>query len=244
MTDSLSESLRSFIAEAPAARGGRHLAFIQRAAAELAPGSSILDVGAGDAPYRELFAHASYLTCDWEHSIYKPDRPPDIVATASNIPLDVASVDAILSTQVLEHVAEPSSVLAEFFRLIKPGGRLWLTAPLAWYLHEEPYDYYRYTSHGLRFLLERAGFIEIEISPLNDAFSTTASLVRDLGWMMGRSPDGFDNQREIVAQTMVRVASLIESFGNFDTQWIFPLDFSAVALRPADSPMADMPRFD
>ena len=232
MADSFSKSLRNFIAEAPVARGGRHIAFLQRAASELAPGSTILDVGAGDAPYRELFARANYLTCDWENSIYKPDRPPDIVAPASNIPLDVASVDAILCTQVLEHVAEPSSVLTELFRVLKPGGRLWLTAPFVWYLHEEPYDYYRYTSHGLRFSLERAGFIDIEVSPLNDAFSTTASLVRDLGWMMGRSPDGFDSQREIVAETMVRVASLIESFANFDTRWIFPLDFSAVAVRP------------
>jgi len=47
-------------------------------------------VGAGGAPYRELFAHANYLTCDWENSIYKPDRPPDVVAPARNIPLDVA----------------------------------------------------------------------------------------------------------------------------------------------------------
>jgi SAM-dependent methyltransferase len=235
MADSFSESLRNFIAEAPAARGGRHIAFLQRAAAELMPGSTILDVGAGDAPYRELFAHGNYLTCDWENSNYRPDRPPDIVAPASNIPLEVASVDAILCTQVLEHVAEPASVLAEFFRLLKPGGRLWLLAPLVWYLHEEPDDYYRYTSHGLRFLLERAEFIEIEVNPLNNAFSTTASLVRDLGWMMGRSPDGFDSQREIVAQTMVQVASLIEAFANFDTQWIFPIGFSAVAVRPDDA---------
>ncbi len=39
-----------------------------------------------------------------------------------------------------------------------PGGTIWLTTPLTWYLHEEPHDYYRYTSHGLRYLLDRAGF--------------------------------------------------------------------------------------
>jgi SAM-dependent methyltransferase len=232
MPDSFSERLRSYIAESPLSRGGRHIAFLQRVAADLAPGSTILDVGAGDAPYRELFAHANYLTCDWENSIYKPDRPPDLIAPAGNIPLDLKSVDAVLSTQVLEHVAEPFTALAEFFRVLRPQGRLWLTAPLVWYLHEEPYDYYRYTPHGLRFLLESTGFTEIEVSPLNDAFSSAAQLVRDLGWMMGRNSDGFDSQREIVAQTMTQVASLIESFANFDTQWIFPLNYSVVALRP------------
>ena len=198
-------------------------------AADLAPDSTILDVGAGDAPYRELFSHTNYVTCDWEKSTYEPDRPPDIVAPAHRIPLEDASLDAILSTQVLEHVSEPWGVIAEFRRLLKSGGRLWMTAPLVWYLHEQPYDFYRYTPHGLRFLLERGGFSEIEIAPMNDAFSTLAQLVSHLGWMMGRQPDGFDDQREIIARTMEQVASLIGSFSNFDTQWILPLDYSVAA---------------
>ena len=230
VTDSLSDTLRNFIDESPLSRGP-HVAFLQRVAAGLAQDSTILDVGAGDSPYRELFARARYLTCDWENSIYEPAQRPDLVAPAGQIPLEGSILDAILCTQVLEHIAEPWSVLEEFHRVLRPGGKLWMTAPLVWYLHEQPYDYYRYTSHGLRHLLEQAGFIEIEITPLNDAFSTTAQLVRDLGWMMGRNPDGFDSQREIVAQTMTRVASLIESFANFDTQWIFPLNYSVVAVR-------------
>ena len=70
---------------------------------------------------------------------------------------------------------------------------------------------------------------EIEISPLTDAFSTLAQLVGDLGWMIGRAPDGFDSQRQIVAQTMKRLGALIGSFSGFDTQWILPLDYSVAA---------------
>jgi len=123
-------------------------------------------------------------------------------------------------------------VLTEFHRLLKPGGRLWMTAPLVWYLHEQPYDYYRYTSHGLRYLLERAGFADIDIAPLSDAFSTLAQLVSDLGWMMGRQSDNRDEQRGLIAQTMTRVASLIGSFSDFDAQWILPMDYSVVASVP------------
>lgn len=227
----ISESLRGFIDEAPYVRGP-HIAFLRQVAAELGPDSTILDVGAGDAPYRELFSHTRYLTCDWENSIYRPDPPPDLVALAGRIPVEDASFDAILNTQVLEHVPEPWLVLEEFRRLLKPGGKLWMTVPFVWYLHEQPYDYYRYSSHGLRFLLERAGFGEIEIAPLNDSFSTLAQLVSHLGWMMGRQPDGFDDQRDLVARTMQQVASLIGSFSDLDIQWILPLNYSVVAALP------------
>ena len=232
MTDSLSPALQSFVDEAPFVRGP-HIAFLRGAAADLAPGSTLLDVGAGDAPYRELFTHVTYVACDWENSIYTPDRPLDIVAPAGRIPLEDASVDAILNTQVLEHVSEPWAVLEEFRRVLRPAGKLRMTAPLVWYLHEEPYDYYRYTSHGLRFLLERAGFRDIEIIPLNDVFSTLAQLVSHVGWMMGRDSDGFDGHRDLVARTMEQLAPLIASFSNFDTKWILPLNYSVVASAPS-----------
>lgn len=154
------------------------------------------------------------------------------IAPADHIPLEADTIDAILCTQVLEHVAEPSSVVGEFRRLLRPGGRLWMVAPLVWFLHEQPYDYYRYTSYGLRHLLERAGFIDIEITPQQNAFSTLAQLVSDLGYMMGSHPDGHDDQRALIARTMTQLGSLIGSFSGFDTQWILPLNYAAEAVRP------------
>ena len=82
--EGISDELRRFIGEAPAARAP-HISFLQAAAASLAPGATVLDVGAGDAPYRELFAKLNYLTCDWENSIYEPSRPPDVIAGADEI---------------------------------------------------------------------------------------------------------------------------------------------------------------
>jgi len=95
------------------------------------------------------------------------------------------------------------------------------------------HDFYRYTPHGLRFLLERAGFRDIEIVPLNDVFSTLAQLVSHVGWMMGRDSDGFDGHRDLVARTMEQLAPLIASFSNFDTKWILPLNYSVVASAPS-----------
>ena len=110
--DDVSEELRQFIAVAPRVQEP-HLPFLRRAAGELAPHESILDVGAGMAPYRELFCHARYVTCDWDHSIYAPSTPPDIRASADRIPVADASFDAILCTQVLEYAPELWAVLEE-----------------------------------------------------------------------------------------------------------------------------------
>jgi SAM-dependent methyltransferase len=173
------------------------------------------------------------MTCDWENSIYTPEIAPDIMAPANRIPVEDAVFDGILCTDVLEHVAEPLSVLQEFHRLLKPGGLVWITVPFIWYLHEQPYDYFRYTSHGLRSLLERSGFVDIQVTPLSDAFSTVAQLTRDLGWMMGRGGDKCDGQRDLIERTMQQVAGLIGSFSDYDTQWIFPLEYSVEARRRA-----------
>jgi SAM-dependent methyltransferase len=204
--------------------------FLRRAATEIPPGASVLDVGAGTAPFRELFAHTNYKTCDWDHSIY--DEKVDIRAPATSIPVDDASFDAVVCTQVLEHVPEPGAVLAELLRILRPGGRLLITAPLVWFLHEEPHDYYRYTPHGLRFLLTRAGFADIEIAPMGDSFSTLAELVANLGWMMGADHDPSDQHKAAIAHAMRQLAEVIGSFSEYDARWILPIDYSVKARRP------------
>jgi SAM-dependent methyltransferase len=225
-----SEELQAFVQLAPLSRAPI-LKFLQRAASETPADSMVLDVGAGDAPYRELFSNVRYTTCDWENSIYTPPQPPDIISPADRLPLEDGSVDAVLCTQVLEHVPEPWAVLEEFHRVLRPGGKLWLTAPLVWFLHEQPYDYYRFTSHGIRSLLERAGFLDIDITPQQDAFLSLQELLESIGYMIGRSPDGFDDQRELVSRMMTQLASVVGSFSGFDTQWILPLNYAAEASK-------------
>jgi len=59
---------------------------------------------------------------------------------------------------VLEHVFTPVEFLAELHRVLRPGGQLLLATPLAWDEHSQPYDFARYSSFGLRDLVQRAGF--------------------------------------------------------------------------------------
>lgn len=144
-------------------------AWIARQAAALPAGSRVLDAGAGSCPYRHLFAHCDYQTQDFTSlqndqlsggSYGKIDYICDIAA----IPVEDGRFDAVLCSEVIEHVPDPVAVMAEFARIVKPGGRLILTAPLGSGIHQEPYHYYGgYTPYWYRKVLAEKGFGDVQV---------------------------------------------------------------------------------
>ena len=74
------------------------------------------------------------------------------------LPFPSSDFDSIVTNQVLEHVFNPDSFMKELNRVLKNNGKLLLTVPFVWDEHEQPYDYARYSSFGLKALLEKAGF--------------------------------------------------------------------------------------
>lgn len=119
-----------------------------------------LDIGCGNKPYRTCFTNATlYIGVDVTHV----NNAADAVATTDHLPFSPTTFDCAISTQVLEHVERPAALLAEARRVLKPGGHLLLSAPMYWHHHEEPFDFYRYTRYGLRYLVESAGFEVMQI---------------------------------------------------------------------------------
>lgn len=84
---------------------------------------------------------------------------PDIFANASRLPLPDASINTVLLLEVLEHLRHPAQALAEIARVLRPGGRLLLSVPFLYPVHDAPHDYQRDTCHGLMREMEAAGLL-------------------------------------------------------------------------------------
>ena len=133
---------------------------LRDAMCEFAPMLSgrLLDVGCGSKPYQSLFAVDAYIGLDIDSETTRKRGAADFLYDGGKFPFEGAVFGSILCNQVLEHVFNPDEFLGEVNRVLKPGGKLLLTVPFVWDEHEQPYDYARYSSFGLRSLLEKQGF--------------------------------------------------------------------------------------
>lgn len=131
----------------------------------------MLDVGAGEFQrYAGLFKKVTaYKTLDLDEA-----SKPDIVASATAIPLPANSIDSIVCTQVLGDIVRPEEAIKEFYRILKSGGVVLLTESFMNELHGEPFDYWRFTKYGLRFLFEQNGFEVIKIEPVGGFWAVVA----------------------------------------------------------------------
>ncbi len=152
-------------------------------------GGVLVDIGCGRMPYRDhIMAHSKvhkYIGLDFPDGAYAVAREPDLTWDGTTMPLDDASVNCALATEVLEHCPDPDAMLSEVCRVLKPGGVFVFTVPFLWPLHDEPYDFFRYTPYALERLLSKAGFIDIELQPLG---GWDASLAQMLGLWVRRRP--------------------------------------------------------
>ncbi|MCE1235666.1 MAG: methyltransferase domain-containing protein [Hyphomicrobiales bacterium] len=127
-------------------------AWLERKLAAVPAGSRLLDAGAGECQFRRFCSHLEYVSQDLaEYDGAGDDRGLqtgqwdtsriDIKCDITSIPEPDASFDAILCTEVLEHLPDPVPALREMARLLKPGGVLILTAPFCSLTHFAPYHY-------------------------------------------------------------------------------------------------------
>jgi SAM-dependent methyltransferase len=125
----------------------------------------VYDLGCGRRPYeKDILAVAErYIGVDWGNTLH--GLQADIVADLNQpLPIQAAVADTVVSFQVLEHLCEPHTMLGEAYRILKPGGVFFLSVPFQWWVHEAPYDFFRYTRYGLEYALKKAGFVDIRVT--------------------------------------------------------------------------------
>lgn len=141
----------------------------------------VIDLGCGIMPYKKIILEnknvKKYIGIDLEQPTYYEVIKPDLTWDGKKIPFDDNTIDCILATEVLEHCYEPSNLLKEVRRVLKPNGVFFCTVPFIWHLHETPFDHYRYTPFSLKKKLEDAGFNTIEIKALGGWDSALSQLL-------------------------------------------------------------------
>jgi SAM-dependent methyltransferase len=119
----------------------------------------LLDVGAADRWVESLVpAEVQYVALDYPATgkvLY--GAQPHVFADAADLPFIDHCFDAVTCLEVLEHVAEPELVMSEIGRVLKRGGRAWISTPFLYPLHDAPFDFRRYTEFGLRQNAKKAG---------------------------------------------------------------------------------------
>jgi SAM-dependent methyltransferase len=119
-----------------------------------------LDVGCGNQPLRDELEAMGYAYSSLDVHQNKAGTVDVLGAIDRDLPTDLLArgpFDFIVCTEVMEHVPDWATAFANFARLLKPGGKLLVTTPFFYPLHEEPYDFWRPTKYALRTCAERAG---------------------------------------------------------------------------------------
>ncbi|MCS7024959.1 MAG: class I SAM-dependent methyltransferase [Bryobacteraceae bacterium] len=198
---------------------------VQALAQSLPPGACVLDAGAGEGRHRKYFSQARYLGVDltigdssWNyHNL-------DVIADLCALPFANNTFDACLHIVTLEHLPEPQLALREISRTLRAGGRLLLVAPQDWQVHQAPHDYYRYTRHGLEYLLRSAGFGNI-------AMEAGGGYFRLMGRRMLNGFQFFPGVWKILAAPLLLLGFLFPLLDRLDSQRDFTLGYFCRATK-------------
>lgn len=117
-----------------------------------------LDIGCGTKPYEKLCPSTQYIGLELDSKENRATKSADFFYDGHRIPFEDLHFDSVMVNQVLEHVFHPKELLIEIRRILKPGGKLLISVPFLWNEHEEPRDFARYSSYGLKYLLRNQGF--------------------------------------------------------------------------------------
>ncbi|MBK6773378.1 MAG: methyltransferase domain-containing protein [Ignavibacteria bacterium] len=134
----------------------------------------ILDYGCGVRPYEYIFDDykSDYTGVDVGENPHADIRiEPD-----EKLPLNDGEYDAVLSSQVLEHVENVDLYLSECNRVLKKNGLLILSTHGTWQFHSAPVDVQRWTSYGLKNLINKYDFEILDFIPSLGQLALTSQL--------------------------------------------------------------------
>lgn len=214
--------VRSFEAIAPLCRG------------------TLLDIGAGRSPYHPILApHCKrYIAVDYPSSFCFPEKRgiERVIGSAEDIPLADNSVDTVFCVQVLSQVPHPEKAMSEIRRVLKPGGIAIVCVPHVSLIQVEPYDLYRYTPDGLRFLTETVGLdchSETRVGELFQSFAQYFAMSLVLSRLEPDRPMRLRPSRQLLFAPLIAVTNALAWLADAVLPFNrMPLNLVLVASKP------------
>jgi len=164
--------------------------WLKKILSQIPSGNKILDAGAGELRYKKFCSHLNYVSQDFAqydgvgdevglHTKQWDNSKLDIISDIINIPVKNESFDAVMCVEVFEHLPEPIKAIKEFFRILKPGGKLILTTPFCSLTHFAPYYFASgYSKYWHKEILEKNNFEINELSFNGNYFDYLAQEIR------------------------------------------------------------------
>ena len=139
----------------------------------------ILDIGAADCWIKpSLREGVEYVALDYPatgRDMYR--ARPAVFGDGAHLPFADECFDGVVCLEVLDHVSDPALVVAEIGRVLRSGGRAWISMPFLYPLHDAPYDFQRYTEYGLRRDALRAGLDVVRLHKSGHSLRAAGLLV-------------------------------------------------------------------
>lgn len=139
---------------------------------------TMIDFWCWAKPWKDLFTVDKYIGVDIKVSWHDHQTSQvDVFYDGKSIPFEDNSIDSIFSSETLEHIFNLEDIVRECHRILKPWWYMLITVPFAWPEHEKPYDFWRYTSYGLKHLFTEKWFEIVRIKPTNPFITTIFQLI-------------------------------------------------------------------
>jgi SAM-dependent methyltransferase len=204
---------------------GRIEDFLREQAAKLPAQALVLDASAGAKQYAPIFARSRYESCDVPGGFYAAQH--DFLCTLDAIPRPDNHYDAVLLTQVLEHVPNPEEVLKEIRRVLKPGAPLILSVPLTAPLHGEPWHFFHFTHYGLGVLAQRTGYAIGDCEKVGGAFWVLGKRLPDANKKVMKQVDPFRARKRGQSVVFCTIATIL-----YLPFWLVLLPLLSGVVRP------------
>jgi SAM-dependent methyltransferase len=150
-----------------------------RQASTINAGSVVLDLGGNRIGKRGLFDIGRY-SCTVIYANVSTEKKPDVKADASLLPFPDQKFDAVICSEILEHVPDPKLVLGEVFRVLRPNGSILICVPFLVQIHGDPEDYGRYTDYYWKETLAAIGFSSIKVERQGGYWCVLVEMLRYL----------------------------------------------------------------